>query len=351
MTTLTFTVNRWTHFSRFGVGSAMFAVLCLAVLPTLVTSGTTDRLVAFFVYVLLAAMWNALSGFGGLVSIGQQMFFGLGAYATIRLSNFGLDPYLSVIASGFLVAAVAVPVSRFMLHLKGGEFAIGMWVLASLTHMLVNLDPLIQGETGISLIALNGYEAGTRALITYLLALFATCAIMAGLFHLLRTRTGAAIRAIRDSDEAAQSLGVDILATKRQLFVLAAFGTAVAGALWLASATTFQPKTYFSVQWTAYMIFMVLVGGIATFEGAILGAIIFFLFETWFGGSGVWYLIALGAAAVLFSLFFPKGVWGAIAARLPDTLLPLGYRLQLGSKEQTAQANTSGAAELAKERS
>lgn len=349
MTRPDFSVHRWTRFSRFGVGSAGVAIFCFALLPTLVTSGTTDRLVALFVYILLAAMWNALAGFGGLVSIGQQMFFGLGAYATIRLSNLGIDPYVSVMASGFLVALVAVPISHFMLHLKGGEFAIGMWVLASLTHMLVNLDPLIQGETGISLIALNGYEAGTRALITYLLALFATCAILIGLFHLLRTRTGAAIRAIRDSDEAAQSLGVDILATKRKLFVLAAFGTAVAGALWLASATTFQPKTYFSVQWTAYMIFMVLVGGIATFEGAILGAVIFFLFETWFGGSGVWYLIALGAVAVLFSLFFPKGVWGAIATRLPDSLLPLGYRLELGHSPEPPQTTRAAAPERAKE--
>ena len=97
-------------------------------------------------------------------------------------------------------------------------------------------------------------------------------ALLGVLFGLLRSRTGAAIQAIRDNEEAAASVGVRVTGTKRLLFVLAAFGIGMAGALWLATAITFQPKTYFSVQWTAYMIFMVLVGGIGTFEGAILGA-------------------------------------------------------------------------------
>ena len=132
---------------------------------------------------------------------------------------------------------------------------------------------------------------------------------------MLRSRAGAAIQAIRDNEDAAASVGVRVVATKRLLFVLAAFGIGMAGALWLATAMTFQPKTYFSVQWTAYMIFMVLVGGIGRFEGAILGAIIFFLIETWFGGAGVWYLIGLGATALVFSLLLPRGLWGAIEAR------------------------------------
>ena len=140
-------------------------------------------------------------------------------------------------------------------------------------------------------------------------------ALLGILFVVLRSRAGAAIQAIRDNEDAAASVGVRVVATKRLLFVLAAFGIGMAGALWLATAVTFQPKTYFSVQWTAYMIFMVLVGGIGRFEGAILGAIIFFLIETWFGGAGVWYLVGLGATALVFSLLLPRGLWGAIEAR------------------------------------
>jgi branched-chain amino acid transport system permease protein len=146
---------------------------------------------------------------------------------------------------------------------------------------------------------------------------------------LLRSRTGAGIQAIRDSEEAASSVGVEVASTKRLIFVLAAFGAGLAGAIWLASAITYQPKTYFSPQWTAYMIFMALVGGLGAFEGAILGAVIFFAIEALFGAAGVWYLIGLGATALAFALFLPRGLWGWIETRLGIALLPVGYRLYL----------------------
>ncbi len=94
---------------------------------------------ALFIYVILAAMWNALAGFGGLVSVGQQVFFGLGAYFAIRLADAGLNPFASLFVSAILVGVVSVPLSLFMLRLRNGEFAIGMWVIAALTHLLVNL--------------------------------------------------------------------------------------------------------------------------------------------------------------------------------------------------------------------
>jgi len=322
-------VERWTRSSRLAL-STMAAVLCLlALVPLVLGAGAVDRMTALFVYVILAAMWNAIAGFGGLVSVGQQVFFGLGAYFTIRLADAGLNPFLSLFAAALITGAISLPLSLFMLRLKGGEFAIGMWVISALTHMLVNLDRLIQGETGTSLISLNAYDSGTRRAVIYWLALASMAALLGILFAVLRSRTGAAIQAIRDNEDAAASVGVHVIGTKRLLFVLAACGIAVAGGLWLASATTFQPKTYFSVQWTAYMIFMVLVGGIGKFEGAILGAVLFFIIETFFGSLGVWYLIGLGATAVIFSLYLPRGLWGEIERRFDLQLLPVGYRLKL----------------------
>jgi branched-chain amino acid transport system permease protein len=79
------------------------------------------------------------------------------------------------------------------------------------------------------------------------------------------------------------------------------------------------------------MIFMVLVGGLGTFEGAILGAVIFFLIEAWFNAAGVWYLVGLGATALLFSLFLPRGIWGSLEDRFGVRLLRVGYRLKLES--------------------
>ena len=321
-------VHRWTRSSRLAVWASAIVFIGFAVLPGVLGAGAVDRLTALFIYVIMAAMWNALAGYGGLVSVGQQMFFGLGAYFTVRLAEADVDPFVAIAIAGLIVAVISYPLSLVMLRLKGGEFAIGMWVVSALTHLLVNLDGVIQGETGRSLISLNAYDAGSRRDIIYWLALVAMAGLLMGLFALLRSRTGAAIQAIRDNEDAAESLGIDVTGTKRLLFVLAAFGIGVAGALWLASATSFQPKTYFSVQWTAYMIFMVLVGGIGRFEGAILGAVIFFVIETWFGSLGVWYLIGLGVVALLFSLFLPRGLWGEIETRFGLSLMPVGYRLE-----------------------
>lgn len=330
-------IERWTASSRLTLAAMIMAIGLLAALPAISSAGVTDRMTALFIYVILAAMWNALAGFGGLVSVGQQIFFGLGAYFTIRLADAGLDPFVSLIAAAFVTGAISLPLSWLILRLKGGEFAIGMWVLAELAHLLVNLDRLIQGETGTSLISLNAYDGGTRRVVIYWLALAAMVILLGALFALLRSRAGAAMQAIRDNEDAATSVGVRVAATKRLLFVLAAFGIAVAGGLWLATAVTFQPKTYFSVQWTAYMIFMVLVGGIGKFEGAILGAILFFVIETVFGGAGVWYLVGLGATAVLFSLYVPRGLWGEIERRFDLQLLPVGYRLKVSDLSQDKQ--------------
>ena len=333
-------VIRWTGISRASAVSAGVVLIGLALAPYGLSAGALDRLTVLLIYVILAAMWNALAGFGGLVSVGQQVFFGLGAYFTIRLADAGLNPLLSMPVAAVIVAVIALPLSVVMLRLKNGEFAIGMWVVSALTHMLVNLERLIQGETGTSLISLNAYAMTDRRAFIYWLALVSMVALLGMLFVLLRSRVGAAIQAIRDNEDAAASLGVRVLGTKRLLFILAALGAAMAGALWLATAVTFQPKTYFSVQWTAYMIFMVLVGGIGTFEGAIVGAIIFFAIETWFGASGVWYLVGLGAIAVMFSLVLPRGIWGEIQRRWNIQLLPVGYFVVATQEEPALRSKT-----------
>jgi branched-chain amino acid transport system permease protein len=328
-------VTRWTVASRASVLATAACVLVLAVGPILFSANVVDKLTTLFIYIILAATWNALAGYGGLVSIGQQGFLGLGAYAAVRLADSGLPPYASLGLGAVLVAGLAWVISFFMLKLRDGEFGIGMWVLAELFHLLVNLDTLVQGETGTSLIALNAFDIASRRAYTYWFALACAATILSMLYALLRSSTGLAIQAIRDNEEAAASIGVRVASAKRLIFVLACFGAALAGAVWLASTTTFQPKAFFSVQWTAYMIFMVLVGGLGSFEGAILGAVIFFLLESWFGATGVWYLIGLGASALLFSLFLPRGLWGLVEKRFDLRLLPLGYRVNPPAKTNT----------------
>jgi branched-chain amino acid transport system permease protein len=324
-----FKVERWTRQSIVFAGAVGGLLLVLAVGPLIFPAGITDRLTTLFIYIILAAMWNALAGYGGLVSVGQQVFFGLGAYILIRLSNAGLPLYPALLLGVLIIGVVSLPIGELMLRLRGGEFAIGMWVLAELVHFLVNLDPLIQGETGTSLLALNAFTPQAARADTYWMGFFIMLALLAVLFVLLRGRVGGAIQAIRDDEIAAASVGVKVHAGKRVMFVLAALGAAAAGALWLATTISFQPHAYFGIQWTAYMLFMALVGGLGTFEGPIIGAVLFFVMEAVFGATGVTYLIGLGVVALGFALFLPRGIWGTLETRFGLRLMPVGYYLNM----------------------
>lgn len=335
-------IERWTPLSAAAVAALAALAVLLAFGPLFLGANAVDRLTTLFVYVILGVMWNALAGYGGLVSVGQQAFFGLGAYAAIRLASFGVPVYAALALAGVLTGLVALAMSPFALRLRGGEFAIGMWVIAEVCHLLVNLDPLINGETGTSLISLNAFAPQARRDYTYWLALGAMTLLVAVMFSLLRGRLGSSVQAIRDSEEAAASLGVRVLAAKRILFVVAGAGCGMAGTLYLATAISFQPAGYFSVQWTAYMIFMALVGGLGTFEGPIIGAVVFFVLESLFGASGVWYLVGLGATAVVFALYLPRGLWGTLETRFGIRLLPVGYRVRARAEASAAPTARSG---------
>jgi branched-chain amino acid transport system permease protein len=151
---------------------------------------------------------------------------------------------------------------------------------------------------------------------------------LGALFMLLRSRLGSSLQAIRDDEEAAASVGVRVVAGKRMLFVLAGLGCGAAGALTLANILFIEPTSIFSVNYSAYMIFMVLVGGLGTFEGPIIGAIVFYIIQNQFSSDGTWYLVALGGTAIAFALFLPRGLWGELEARTGLRFMPLGYRLE-----------------------
>ncbi len=301
---------------------AIVAVAMLAVVPLLCGGHVVDKLTTLCVYVLLAVMWNLLAGYAGLVSVGQQAFFGLGGYFALRLVEAGLPPYPALVAGAFASAGIAVPISLFLLRLRNGEFAIAMWVTAEAFRLLVMFDPLVQGETGTSLLALNAYEPDLRRNLTYWVALASMAAMTAGSYWLLCRRIGWAARAIRDDEDAAASIGIETMRVKRVIFIVAALGCALAGCIWLASAITFQPRTNFGVQWTVFMLFMVLVGGLRSFEGPIIGALLFFAVQEIFGDFGAWYLAGLGAVAVAFALYLPEGIWGALRSRTGIELMP-----------------------------
>ena len=148
---------------------------------------------------------------------------------------------------------------------------------------------------------------------------------------------GVSLQAIRDDEAAAASLGVRVVTGKRILFVVAAAGCGAAGAVIAANTHFIEPTSIFSVQWTAYMIFMVLVGGLGTFEGPMIGAILLFAIQTVFSAGGPWYLVGLGATAGVFALLLPRGIWGTVVDRLGIRLMPVGYQVRAAAEPQDGE--------------
>ncbi len=321
-------VQRWTKVSRAFTGGAGLLVVVLAFFPMFMSANVVQKLTALFILIMIASMWNALAGYGGLVSVGQQAYIGIGAYGTVWFAHHGVPPYPAMFLAIILAGAISVVFSFLLLRLTGGQFSIATWVVAAAFTVIVSLDKGLGAGTGISLIELNQYGPEHRQDYTYWFALGATAVLLIVLFVLLRSRMGSSLQAIRDDEQAAASVGVRVMAGKRVLYIFAAVGFGAAGAMTLANTLFIQPNSIFSVQWTAFAIFMVLVGGLGTFEGPVLGAILLFLIQDWFADLGVWYLIGLGVVAILFALLLPRGLWGTIEERFGLQLMPVGYRVR-----------------------
>ena len=320
-------VRRWTPLSTISTSTAVALGVLGFFVPMAMSQNTQQNLTSLLILIILAAMWNALAGFGGLVSIGQQAFIGLGAYGTVWIVHHGQKPFIAMLYATIACGLIAIPISFVALRLRAAQFAIGMWVVAEVFAILVTLDSSLGAGTGTSLIEFNYYLPAQRTRYVYWWALAACIVSLTVLFVLLRRPLGSSLQAIRDDEEAAASLGVRVTTGKRILFVLAGLGCGAAGALILANTLFIEPTSIFSVQWTAYMIFMVLVGGLGTFEGPIIGAVILYVIQNQFIDNGNVYLTGLGVTSVLFALLLPRGLWGTMVDRFGVRLLPVGYRV------------------------
>ena len=170
--------------------------------------------------------------------------------------------------------------------------------------------------------------SAARDILAYWLALFLAVLTIGAIYWLLRTRRGLALAAVRDNSEAARSVGVDARATKWLVFLISALGTGLAGGLIYMQKARISPDAAFSVlDWTAYVIFIVVIGGIGTIEGPILGVLVFFALQALLADFGSWYLLALGLIGIVVMLFAPRGLWGLITDKSGIQLFPVRRRL------------------------
>ncbi|MEV0830241.1 branched-chain amino acid ABC transporter permease [Nonomuraea rubra] len=315
-------VGRSTRPARLSAVAMVAVAAVLAALPYLVFSTVTDTLINLFVLVALASMWNLLAGFGGLVSVGQQAYLGIGAYSLVALADLGVQPYLAVPLAALTCAVFALPTSWLAFRLRGDYFAVGTWVIAEVYRLLVVRVDSLGGASGKGLTGLSGLDQTLRGALTYWVALALALATVGGCYLLLRGRLGLSLMAVRDEETAAASAGIDVRRAKLLVYLVSAAGCGAAGGVITLGSLSVNPDSIFSVQWSAYMIFIVVIGGIGTIEGPLLGAVIFFALQQLLADFGSWYLVLLGVVGIVAALWLPRGLWG-VARGL--SLFPIGY--------------------------
>ena len=333
-------VTRATRASRIAMLVAALALAMLVLAPWWAGRADMRLMGEIYLYLSLACLWNLMAGYAGLVSVGQQAYVGFGGYMLFALTVFGgLHPIAAIAAAGGLAAAVSVPVATLIFRLKGAYFAIGTWVVAEVFRLSFAQVTALGGGSGSSLPvgivrSLSSSRSGREAL-SYWLALGAAVVVIGTIYLFLRSRRGLALTAIRDSEAAASGLGIDIWRTKLEVYVVTSALTAIVGGLIFLQKLRISPDAAFSVNdWTAFVIFIVVIGGIGTLEGPIIGTLVFFAIRETLADFGTIYLMILGAVAIVVMLKAPKGIWGLIRDRYDLELFPLSYRVHYDGKDR-----------------
>jgi branched-chain amino acid transport system permease protein len=327
-------VERVTPVARVAFAFSSMLVILLASMPWWADAGISSTIVEFFYYLAIAQMWNLLAGYGGLVSIGQQAYIGIGGYvlAAVALKT-PINPLFAIPLAGLVAGLVAFPVSKVLFRLNGAYFAVGTWVIAEVFRLLLaNYTPL-GGGTGTSITAsLAAMDPWWREALIFWAALVLAVASVLGVYLFLRSRNGLALTAIRDSEIASESLGVRVPRIKLAVYVVSALGCGMIGALIYLVKLRISPDAAFTVEWSALAFLMVIIGGFGTIEGPIIGALVYFALRGLLAEYGTVYLIALGVVAIGVMLVERKGIWGAVQKRLHVELFPVQRRLESVAK-------------------
>jgi branched-chain amino acid transport system permease protein len=298
------------------------------------------RLIAEMAYYLaLAQLWNLLAGYAGLVSVGQQAYVGLGGYAFFYLTRvLNIDVYIALLLAGPFAGLLSIPVSFAVFRLRGAYFAIGTWVVSEVFALSASLIAVLGAGSGLSLtpaiVRQIAPDRAGRETILYLMTLAVAVIVFGIVYLLLRSRHGLALTAIRDSEPASASLGVNTFRTKFIIYIVTAACTGLVGGLIFLQKLRISPEAGFSINdWTVVVIFMVVIGGIGTIEGPFIGMLVFIVLRELLADYGAYYLILMGAIAIVVMLKAPSGIWGWVSHRFNIELFPVGRRLALAPSE------------------
>lgn len=294
--------------AKKGISLALLVagVAALWLVPRMgVSDSLLNLLILMFIYTMLASSWNILGGYTGQVNLGHGAFFGLGTLAARMLYTGGHPLFLALLAACVVPVAFSmlIGIPAFRLRLRGDYFTIGTLALSQILYITVgNVLPKI---TYLPITEIQNYQLGPRYYIILALALFTigvTCA-------LVKSRLGLGMVAVRESEDAAESLGVNAFTHKLLALAVSAFLGGLTGGAYAYYQTSYYFNYTFSPPWSLEPVTMTFIGGVGTIHGPIIGAVFFVLLKEWLVMRvGEYHLIIFGVLFLLVVLFLPGGL-------------------------------------------
>ncbi len=263
----------------------------------------------FCLYAALSQMWNLLIGYSGLLSLGQQAFIGFGGYTmAVTTSYYDVNIWLSVLTGGVFAVLLALFMSLFIFRMKGIFFAIGTWIFAEVLLLWFSNWEYVKYGAGLFIKPPNPPSMTE----IYYAALLMGVSALAAVYFILRSKIGLGLMAMRDNEDVSRSMGVEIFRSKLFCFLVAAFFTGTTAGVLYVFQIFIQPYKAFAMDWTVSLVFIVIIGGIGTIEGPLVGTLIYVFLSQSLSEYGHISLLLLGIIAITIILVAPKGIMGTL---------------------------------------
>ena len=269
-------------------------------------------------YMAMSQMWNLLVGYSGLLSLGQQAFIGFSGYTVAVLTNYyGVYVWLSVLIGGLFSVLLALFMSLFIFRMKGIFFGIGTWIFAEILLLWFSNWEYVKYGTGLFI---KPARPPSMTMIFYAAFIMALSSLVV-VYLILRSKIGLGLMAMRDNEEVSETIGVEIFRSKLFCFLVAAFITGTTAGVLYVFQIFIQPYKAFAIDWTVILVFIVIIGGIGTIEGPIVGSFLYVLLTQWLADYGHTSMLILGMIAITIMLVAPKGIMGTLQEKTGFTIL------------------------------
>jgi branched-chain amino acid transport system permease protein len=304
------------------LGYCLVAFAALAWLPWVVSEYQTHVLTTSLYYIVLAVGWNLLAGYTGQFSLAHHTFAGIGAYTSALLILYARVPILVSIAAGVATAALlGYGLGSLCLRMRAIYLALATWAFAESVRLLITVEyQITRGDLGLATPFLFGTPRSKGYF--YVFLGMAIIGILAA-WQIVHSRAGVYMRAIRDDEEAAAVMGVDTFKWKRLVFAVSAVFAATAGAFQGHYIGLLSPAPM-KFNEMAMIVIMVILGGLRTFPGPILGAAFTELLFEWLRAWGEARMVLFALLVIVVARLYPSGLAGVLgaagrrlAARLP----------------------------------